>query len=731
MQDNDLTNKLKKLDIPMPSEEAKARAMQAAMQSFEKNRKGMQETIRPISTTTQWEQLKRRITMQKAYVFAGSFAAIAVVLAITTTHYSAIMKDVMVAPRTESTIAAATAPQDVLAPNPAKELAFKNAKKESDVGAADSVVNNNAPGMPESSVVSEPPMHMSATTPVGGKPVPYRDPVVANSEVRREVAPVASLAAPGLAQGQARDMMAKKARIAAAPAPGIAVQYDSIMPYPQPTPYYAGGDKFESHASNPVKQVAQEPVSTFSIDVDTASYSFVRRIINQGQLPQPDMVRVEEMINYFDYNYPLPESKSEPFKPTVAVVPTPWNKNTKLVHIGIKGYDVATKPHANLVFLIDVSGSMNQPDKLPLVKSSLKMLLDQLNPDDTIGIVTYAGYAGTALTPTKISDKQKIISVIDQLGAGGGTAGGEGIKNAYALAESNFDKEGVNRVILATDGDFNVGITDPNQLQKFIEEKRDSGVTLSILGFGQGNYNDSLMQKLAEHGNGNAAYIDNLSEARKVLVQEAGSTLFTIAKDVKIQVEFNPAMVSQYRLIGYESRMLNREDFNNDKVDAGDVGAGHAVTAIYEITPVGSAGPVDDLRYGAAPVKQEKTASNFAGEYGFLKMRYKLPSGTESKLITTPIDNSVLYGECPIFTKCKASAIPEDVRFAIAVAAFGEYLRGDSQLNGYSIDEIAQLADGARGKDTFGYRAEFVQLINTAKSLGTAPQSQPMPMPID
>ena len=364
---------------------------------------------------------------------------------------------------------------------------------------------------------------------------------------------------------------------------------------------YVGRDRFEEVEPNPVKLTSEEPVSTFSIDVDTASYAFVRRALNAGHLPQKNAVRIEELINYFDYDYPIPSDRESPFLPSVAVFPTPWNAETKLVRIGIKGLEIEPeeRPRANLVFLLDVSGSMNMSDKLPLLKSAFRMLVENLDPDDSVAIVVYAGAAGTILEPTEVRNKGRILDALDRLSAGGSTAGGEGIRRAYALAEANFDTKGVNRVILATDGDFNVGIRDPEELKGFVERKRETGIFLSVLGFGQGNLNDLLMQKLAQNGNGNAAYIDTLSEARKVLVDEAGSTLFTIARDVKIQVEFNPIRVAEYRLIGYETRMLRREDFNNDLVDAGDVGAGHSVTALYEITPTGSEGRlIDDLRYG-------------------------------------------------------------------------------------------------------------------------------------
>lgn len=472
-----------------------------------------------------------------------------------------------------------------------------------------------------------------------------------------------------------------------------------------------GRDKFTEITANSIKLVSEEPVSTFSIDVDTASYAFVRRQLNNGLLPQKNAVRVEEMINYFDYDYPVPQDRSQPFKPSVAVYPTPWNENTKLLHIGIKGYDVVQeeKPRSNLVFLLDVSGSMNSPDKLPLLKNSFSMLVDSLQPDDSVAIVVYAGAAGTVLEPTKVREKGKILASLDRLRAGGSTAGGAGIKLAYSLAEMNYDKDAVNRVILATDGDFNVGITDRSELQGFIERKRKTGVFLSVLGFGQGNYNDDLMQTLAQNGNGNAAYIDSLNEARKVLVEEAGSTLFTIAKDVKIQIEFNPARVNDYRLIGYETRLLQREDFNNDKVDAGDVGSGHSVTAIYEITPVeSSVKRIDDLRYQNKQPVQKANISLPSTEYAFLKIRYKLPQEDKSKLITMPIDDAQDLDSI--------KSAPIDIQFATAVAAFGQILRNDPYTGGFTYDDVLQLAESVRGSDRFGYRSEFLNLVRLART---------------
>ena len=503
------------------------------------------------------------------------------------------------------------------------------------------------------------------------------------------------------------------------------VTTDSIMPYPHPHPQppvyqEPSRDQFEDFEINPFKQVTVEPVSTFSSDVDTASYSFVRKSLNNGRLPNPNSVRVEEMVNYFDYNYPLPESSREPFKPTVAVTDSPWAEGRKLMHVGIKGYQLEkTELRSNIVFLLDVSGSMNQPDKLPLVKSSMKMLLDSLHRDDTVSIVVYAGSTGVVLEPTKVAHRSTILNAIEHLRAGGSTAGAAGIRLAYDMAEQNFDKRAVNRVILATDGDFNVGITNRDELKRYIENKRDKGVFLSVLGFGQGNYNDALMQTLAQNGNGIAAYIDNLNEARKVLVEEATSALFPIAKDVKFQVEFNPDVVAEYRLIGYETRSLRREDFNNDKIDAGDMGAGHTVTAIYEFIPVGSSAvTVDPLRYTAKPEKKRVIKpAPINNEYAFLKIRYKLPTESKSKLITRPVSRGDDYSYCPANAACERRQIPQNVQFASAVAAFGQILKGGEHTGNFSYDDVIALAQNAKGRDPYGYRAEFINLVRLAKTL--------------
>jgi Ca-activated chloride channel family protein len=385
---------------------------------------------------------------------------------------------------------------------------------------------------------------------------------------------------------------------------------------------------------------------------------------------------------------------------------TPWNADTRLMRIGIKGFTLEgqQRPRSNLVFLIDTSGSMNEPAKLPLLINSFRLLLDTLSPEDSVAIVTYAGSAGTVLEPTPAAEKDRILAALDSLVAGGSTAGAEGIRQAYSLAGRSFDPEGVNRVILATDGDFNVGISDPKELEDYIAGKRESGIYLSVLGFGTGNYNDALMQALAQSGNGNAAYIDTLNEARKVLVEEATSILFPIATDVKIQVEFNPAAVAEYRLIGYETRLLRQEDFNNDRVDAGDIGAGHTVTALYELTPKGSkAQLVDPLRYGGA-----ETPAAPAGEYAFVKIRYKLPGESESRLITQPVTAA-------------NEAASTDLAFAAAVAAFGQILRGGEHVRSFGYEDVIALATANRGRDEFGYRSEFINLVRLARSARAAP----------
>jgi Ca-activated chloride channel homolog len=487
------------------------------------------------------------------------------------------------------------------------------------------------------------------------------------------------------------------------------------MPAPAQAPGYwqpANTSKFPDAKPNAVVVTAEQSVSTFSIDVDTASYGFVRDQLNQGALPPADAVRVEEMVNYFDYAYPLPEDRKVPFRASVRVYPTPWNKGTQILHIGIKGFNLPKKdrPAANLVFLIDSSGSMDEPNKLPLLKRAFHLLVDQLGPKDRVAIVTYAGAAGVVLKPTSGADHVKILAALDQLEAGGSTAGGEGVRLAYQLAEANFMKGAVNRVLLATDGDFNVGITDPKALEDFVTRERTRGVYLTCLGFGNDNYQDATMQKLAQAGNGNAAFIDTLNEAHKVFVDQISGTLFTIANDVKIQVEFNPARVAEYRLIGYETRLLNRTDFNNDRVDAGDIGSGTTVTALYEITPVGSKAVMSDpLRYGK-PAKGDAK-----GELAFLKIRYKLPGENSSKLITRPVTDAD--------TTSNFAAVSPDMRFAVSVAGAAQLMRHDPYIKDFDYDRAKAIATAARGEDTYGYRAEFIRMLDLAK---VAASQQPL-----
>jgi len=461
---------------------------------------------------------------------------------------------------------------------------------------------------------------------------------------------------------------------------------------------------------NSVKRVAEAPVSTFSIDVDTGAYSNVRRMLNNGQLPVEDAVRVEELINYFSYDYPVPDNSNEPFAVTTEIGVTPWNPETRIMHIGIKGYDKSREslPASNLVFLVDVSGSMKSADKLGLLKSALKLLSKQMRSEDSISIVVYAGASGVVLEPVAGNETAKISQALDALTAGGRTNGAAGIRTAYQLAEQSFIKDGINRVILATDGDFNVGTVNFEALKDLIEEKRRSGISLTTLGFGTGNYNDHLMEQLADAGNGNYAYIDTLNEAQKVLVDEVSSTLNTIAKDVKIQLEFNPAVVAEYRLIGYENRALKREDFNNDKVDAGEIGAGHTVTALYEISMVSSKGNyVDPLRYSQA----SGADTHHKDEIALLRLRYKQPDSSTSKLIERPIQS--------VDVENTLEKTSDRFRFSASVAGFGQLLRGGKYTDNYQYDDVLELARNARGRDAFGYRGEFISLVNLAKSLQT------------
>ncbi|MGO8153428.1 von Willebrand factor type A domain-containing protein [Rhizobium leguminosarum] len=698
--------KLSRLTPPAATPEARARALTAAMQAFDTaennapaaqgNAKGWRQ-----SSIINWIWSP---AMNKKFL-AGS--ALATLLVIPAAGYLAIeltRNGLPIVDQTEiagnlskseaSKQPAATAGQPVtVAP---QAPAGNGSLAEQSVADAQAPQDKESPALanPDSSQTSE--FDANDVAALTNKPE--------GSAAALGAAKRAAPAAPGIVPQ--RQLAEPMAAIAPSPAPPaearVQIQLDPNR------------ERFANAAANPIKSVATDPVSTFSADVDSASYAFVRRSLTGGAMPDPQSVRVEEMINYFPYDWPGPDNADQPFKATVTVMPTPWNRDTELMHVAIKGYDIApaTTPHANLVFLIDVSGSMDEPDKLPLLKSAFRLLVNRLKADDTVSIVTYAGNAGTVLTPTRVAEKSKILSAIDGLEPGGSTGGAEGIEAAYNLAKQGFVKDGVNRVMLATDGDFNVGPSSDEDLKRIIEERRKDGIFLTVLGFGRGNLNDSLMQTLAQNGNGSAAYIDTLAEAQKTLVEEAGSTLFPIAGDVKFQVEFNPERIAEYRLIGYETRALNREDFNNDRVDAGDIGSGHSVTAIYEITPKGSPAVMnDDLRYGAADkVPAEASDSAHQGELAFVKMRYKKPGEDKSALITTPVDDGNAVAT--------VDAAPQDVRFSVAVAAFGQKLSHVAAVDTYSYQAIADLAAASRGTDTFGYRSDFLGLVRLADGLG-------------
>jgi Ca-activated chloride channel family protein len=509
---------------------------------------------------------------------------------------------------------------------------------------------------------------------------------------------------------QTRSASAPVARTSAKPASAPADKMaEPALVQGSPLDRQSSGEAYDRIEENPFQRASKNPLSTFSIDVDAASYSNVRRFINNSQLPPKDAVRIEELINYFNYEYPQPEG-DRPFSVSTEISQAPWNPNHRLVHIGLQGKQISTEnlPPSNLVFLIDASGSMDDPNKLPLLKSAFRLLVNELRDNDKVSIVVYAGAAGVVLPPTPGNQKDKILDAIEKLQAGGSTAGGEGIQLAYKLAQDHFIKSGNNRVILATDGDFNVGVSSDSELVRLIEQKRGEGVFLTVLGVGTGNLQDAKMEKLADKGNGNYAYIDNILEAKKVLVKEMGGTLLTIAKDVKIQVEFNPAKIQGYRLIGYENRMLQTEDFQDDKKDAGELGAGHAVTALYEIIPVGVKSNVKLSDGGDSNTqKAEKQAVFSNQDLMQVRLRYKAPNQNTSQLLTSSVVDRGL----------KLEDASTNYKFSAAVATFGMVLR-DSQYKGKaSFDDVLKLANQSQGEDLDGYRAEFIRLVERSKSL--------------
>ncbi|UVK52334.1 von Willebrand factor type A domain-containing protein [Mesorhizobium sp. AR02] len=712
VDDNEL-KKLRDIAAPAPGESAKARAFEAALRAYDQENISAvtQGSVGGLRLTERAQKLWSEIMQKKLIATPAIAGLVALPIAGYATFHLLREQPPKFGGDEKITETLADKPATLKPAEPKQaptELA-KDKKADADVesrDASDALVAPASPPKSESTALGG-----VAQQNAQGRGVPADAPATINEPesdtlqaYKPAPAPTGEFALDGTTSAPSR-----VARMPAAESKLIAPQ--PTAPADQIAPQEENRNRVQDFKTNPVHAALEDPVSTFSIDVDTASYSFVRRSLKEGAVPQADTVRVEEMINYFPYDWKGPDSASTPFNSTVSVMPTPWNEHTKLMHVAIKGFDIkpTEQPKANLVFLIDVSGSMDEPDKLPLLKSAFRLLVSKLKADDTISIVTYAGEAGTVLMPTKAAEKDKILNAIDNLQPGGSTAGEAGIKEAYKLAQQSFVKDGVNRVMLATDGDFNVGQSDDDDLKRLIEQERKSGVFLSVFGFGHDNLNDQMMQTIAQNGNGTAAYIDTLAEAEKVLVEDASSTLFPIAKDVKIQVEFNPNKVAEYRLIGYETRALNREDFNNDRVDAGDIGSGHSVTAIYEITPKGSGGEqIDPLRYGQATVNNGGVAN--ADEYAFVKIRYKLPNEDVSKLITTPVTSA---NEVQSFDQAST-----DQRFSVAVAAFGQKLRDEDATAKFGYDKIMEIATAARGADPFGYRSEFLSLVRLASALG-------------
>jgi Ca-activated chloride channel family protein len=686
-----------KAAAPAPDAEAKARAMKLAMEGFDRIQHGAQESAeaaRPMSDRprragflTGVRQMLSHLTPRAALAATASVAVIGLSVALSPAlRREAVLPGAQPAPL-PARVDGAPAGQSPVAP--ATDIVAGTATPQAETG-------NETLGetLGEAPAEAEAPKAESDTAvaeDIAGAAVP--SPAPATSLARRREAADAIY-------DLDNQMAAPAGIVAKAPAAGLAA------PDAMAVPAAPDSEAFAHPAANPVKIAAEEPVSTFSIDTDTASWSVIRSSLASGALPPKEAVRTEEMVNYFPYGYPAPETDEAPFRASVSLFPTPWNADTRLLRVGLQGALPATddRPPLNLVFLIDTSGSMEDANKLPLLKQSFRLMLGQLRPEDRVAIVTYAGSAGLVLEPTAASDRTAILGALDRLEAGGSTAGQEGLQQAYQVAEDmgGGNSEGgdrVSRILLATDGDFNVGLSDPEALTDFIARKRQSGIYLSVLGFGRGNLDDATMQALAQNGNGTAAYIDTLSEAQKVLVDQLSGALFPIADDVKVQVEFNPAAVAEYRLIGYETRALAREDFNNDRVDAGEIGAGHQVTALYEITPAGSPARLSDpLRYGEAP------AGGDASELGFLKLRWKAPGAAESHLLETPIPAT-------------PGTADDDARFAAAIAGMGQLLSEPKYLGTWGWDEAIALASGAKGDDPYGYRAEAVGLMRLAASL--------------
>lgn len=683
----------------------KAEALRLAMENFDRLHQGTAPDARPNRTGrgSLWIGVTRmieRITSRGMMTATASVAALGLGLVIVLPDLRAVQGRLGEAPVTVPEAVVATVPQ-AKAPGETGQAAATPTRPAPKPAAP-------APAAPEEAEA------LAANVPAEVAPMVADEQDAVGGSVRLGIAATDDGTAAGSAPALRKravtegEVMAEAAPppapMAAAPAMDM-VAAPLVMAEPQ-VMLVPDTEAFPDFDTNPVKVTAEQPVSTFSIDVDTASYAVVRSSLNAGVLPPPDAVRIEEMVNYFPYDLPAPTADDPvPFKPTVTVMPTPWNPGTRLVQIAIQGRmpAVADRPPLNLVFLVDTSGSMDEPSKLPLLKQSLALILPQLREGDQVAMVAYAGSAGTVLEPVAGSDRAAIMGALDRLAAGGSTAGAEGLELAYQVAAQMAGEGEVSRILLATDGDFNVGVSDPDGLESYVAKKRATGTYLSILGFGRGNLDDAVMQALAQAGNGTAAYIDTAQEARKVLVDQLQGALFPIADDVKIQVEWNPATVAEYRLIGYETRALAREDFSNDRVDAGEIGAGTAVTAIYEITaPDSPARATDDLRYGTA------VGGDPSGELGFLRLRWKAPGAVESALVETPIVPDM----APVGT---------EARFAAAVAGFGQLLTGATYLGDWGWDDAIALALEGRGDDPFGYRAEAVNLMRLAQALSAQP----------